>query len=99
MTSKFLMAAISASFLFGTAAMAADAPPKAPAPSRAAAKQLQAAQTANNKKDFAAVLAAVETVKQVSDRTPYDSYIMNRFATSAYIGLKDYNNAALAAEA
>lgn len=97
MTSKFLIAAMSASFLFGTAAMAAE--PKAPAPSRAVLKQLQAAQTANNKKDFPTALAAVEAAKQVSDRTPYDNYVINRFATSVHLGLKDYAAAGVAAEA
>src|SRR5262245_795404 len=98
MTSKFLMAAISASFLFGAAAMAADAPTKAPAPSRAVSKQLQAAQTANNKKDYAAVIAALEEARKVSDRTPYDNYVISRFATSGHLGLKDYAAAALDAE-
>ena len=60
---------------------------------------MQAAQAANNKKDFPAALAAIEAAKQVSDRTPYDNYVINRFATSVHLGLKDYANAGVAAEA
>jgi tetratricopeptide (TPR) repeat protein len=97
MTSKFLIAVASMSFLFCASAMAADAP-KAPAPSRAVLKQLQAAQTANNKKDFPAALAAVEAAKQVSDRTPYDNYVINRFATSIHVGMKDLDAATVDAE-
>ena len=49
MTRKYLLAAASAAILIGAApaAMAADA--KAPKPTAAVYKQLQAAQTANNK--------------------------------------------------
>jgi len=98
MTSKFLIAVASVSFLFGASVMTADAQPKPPTPSRAVLKQLQAAQTANNKKDFPAALAAVEAAKQVSDRTPYDNYVINRFATSIHVGMKDLDAATVDAE-
>jgi len=96
MTSKFLLAAFSASLLLGAAhgAMAADPKPAAgPKISAAVLKPLQAAQAANNKKDYPAALAAVEQAKAVPDRTPYDNYMIHRFAMSVHIGMNDYPGA------
>ena len=58
MKSKFLVAAVSAGFLFGAAqtALAADAP-KAPKLTNAIAKSLQDAQKAGNAKDYPTALA------------------------------------------
>lgn len=98
MTRKFLIAAASVCFLFGASAMAADAP-KAPRPSNAVLKQLQAAQTASGKKDYQAALTAIEAAKQVSDRTPYDNYVIARFGTSAQVGLNNLDAATVDAEA
>jgi hypothetical protein len=100
MTSKFLLAAASAAILLGVAstAMAAEAP-KGPKPTAAVLKNLQAAQTANNKKDFPAALAAIDAAKKVSDRTPYDDYLIARFATSIHIGMQDLDAADVDAEA
>jgi len=98
MTSKLLIAAASVSFLLSTSAMAADAP-KAPRPSNAVLKSLQAAQTASGKKDYQAALTAIDAAKQVADRTPYDNYVINRFATSAHVGLQNLDAAAVDAEA
>jgi hypothetical protein len=98
MTRKFLIAAASVCFLFGASAMAADAP-KAPTPSRAVLKQLQAAQAASGKKDYQAALASIEAARQVSDRTPYDNYVISRFAVSAHVGLNNLDAATVDAEA
>src|SRR6478736_5997292 len=100
MTSKFLLAAASAAILLGVAstAIAAEAP-KGPKPTAAVLKNLQAAQTANNKKDFPAALAAIDAAKKVSDRTPYDDYLIARFATSIHIGMQDLDAADVDAEA
>ena len=59
MTSKFFFAGLTAGLLLGAApgAMAADAP-KPPKITPAVLKNLSAAQTANNKKDYPAALAA-----------------------------------------
>ena len=99
MTSKFLLAAASASILLGAsqAAMAADA--KAPKPSAAVYKQLQVVQAANSKKDYPAALAAIDVAKKVSDRTPYDDYLIARFSSSIHIGMQDLDAADVDAEA
>jgi hypothetical protein len=99
MTSKFLLAGVSASLLFGAAhaAMAADA--KGPKATPAVYKQLVAAQTATTKKDFPAALAAIEAAKAVSDRSPYDNYMIARFSSSIHIGMKDLDAAEPEAEA
>jgi hypothetical protein len=99
MTSKYLLAAASAAILIGAAPTAFAADAKAPKPTAAVYKQLQAAQTANNKKDFPAALAAIDAAKKVSDRTPYDDYLIARFATSIHIGMQDLDAADVDAEA
>ena len=95
MTSKLLLAAFSASLLLGAAhgAMAADKP----APIKltpAVLKALQAAQAANNKKDYPAALAAIQQAEAVSNRTPVDNYQIHRFAMSVHIGMQDMPGAA-----
>lgn len=96
MTSKFLLAAFSASLLLGAAhgAMAADAKPAPIKLTPAVLKALQAAQAANNKKDFPAALAAIQQAEAVSDRTPIDNYQIHRFAMSVHIGMQDMPGAA-----
>jgi len=100
MTSKLLLAGLTAGLLLGASAtaMAADAP-KPPKITSGVAKNLQAAQTANNKKDFPAALAAVQEAKKVSDRTPYDDLMINRFSMSIHVGMQDMAAADLDAEA
>jgi hypothetical protein len=100
MTSKLFLAAVSASLLLGAApcAMAADAP-KPPKITAGVLKNLSAAQTANNKKDYPAALAAVEAAKGISDRTPYDDLMIHRFSMSVHIGMNDYPGADAEAEA
>jgi tetratricopeptide (TPR) repeat protein len=100
MTSKLLLAGLTAGLLLGASAttMAADAP-KPPKITSGVAKNLQAAQTANNKKDFPAALAAIEEAKKVSDRTPYDDLMIDRFSMSIHIGMQDMAAADVDAEA
>jgi len=100
MTSKFLLAAASAALLFGAASTAMAAPDaKPPKASNAVLKQLQAAQAANNKKDYPTALAALDAAKKVSDRNPYDDYLIARFSTSVHIGMQDLDAADVDAEA
>jgi len=90
MNSKLLLAALTAGLLLGASAgaMAADAP-KAPKLSAGVAKNLQAAQAANNKKDYPTAIAAIEEAKKVSGRSPYDDLTIDRFATSVHVGMGD----------
>jgi len=78
MTSKFFLAAVSASLLLGAAhsAMAAPDAPKPPKITQAVLKNLVAAQTANNKKDYPAALDAIKAAQAIPDRTPYDDFMM-----------------------
>jgi hypothetical protein len=96
MTSKLLLAAFSASLLLGAAhgAMAADAKPAPIKITPAVLKALQAAQTANNKKDYPAAIAAIQQAEAVPDRTPTDNYQIHRFAMSVHIGMQDMPGAA-----
>ena len=100
MTSKLLLAGLTAGLLLGASAtaMAADAP-KPPKLTSGVAKNLGAAQTANNKKDFPAALAAIEEAKKVSDRTPYDNLMIARFSMSIHLGMQDMDAADTDAEA
>jgi hypothetical protein len=100
MISKFLVAAISAGFLFGAAptAIAADAP-KAPKLTNAIAKSLQDAQKAGNAKDYPTALAALDKAKAVSGPTPYDTLMINRFAMGIHVGMGDLAAAGVDAEA
>jgi hypothetical protein len=100
MTSKFILGALTAGLLLGAtsgAAFAADA--KAPKLSSGVAKNLQAVQTANGKKDYPTALAALEEAKKVSDRTPYDDLMINRFAMSVHVGMGNLDAADVDAEA
>jgi hypothetical protein len=100
MISKFLVAVVSAGFLFGAAqtAIAADAP-KAPKLTNAIAKSLQDAQKAGNAKDFPTALAAIDKAKAVSGPTPYDTLMINRFAMGIHVGMGDLAAAGVDAEA
>jgi len=98
MTSKFLIAAASVSFMLGASAMAADAP-KPPKLTPAIAKALTEAQKASNAKDYPTALAAIDKAKAVSGPTPYDTLMINRFAMGAHVGMKDLAAAAVDAEA
>ncbi|MEO8300529.1 MAG: hypothetical protein ABI608_01980 [Rhizomicrobium sp.] len=98
MTNKFLIAAVSASFLFGASAMAADAP-KPPKLTAAVQKALSETQKATGAKDYPAALAALEKAKAVSGPTPYDTLMINRFAMTIHLGMNDMAAAGVDAEA
>jgi len=98
MTSKFLIATASASFLFSVSAMAADAP-KAPKITHGIAVALTDAQKAIGIKDYPAALAALEKAKAVSGPTPYDTLMINRFAMGIHVGMNDLAAADVDAEA
>ncbi len=99
MTSKFLLAAVSAGFLFGAVHSAAAAEAKAPKLTNAVAKALQDAQKAGNAKDFPTALAAIDKAKAVSGPTPYDTLMINRFAMGIHVGMNDLAAAGVDAEA
>jgi hypothetical protein len=99
MNSKFLVAGLTAALLLGASVGAMAADPKTLKITPAVSKQLQAAQAASNKKDYPAVLAAVEEAKKVSNRTGYDNYLIARFTMSAHIGMADLAAAAADAQA
>jgi hypothetical protein len=104
MTSKYLLATLTAGLLLGAATggawaqKAADAP-KPPPITKAVLKALAAAQAANNKNDYPAALASIEDAKKVSDRTPYDDLMIDRFSMSVHLGMKDLDAADVDAEA
>jgi hypothetical protein len=98
MTSKFILAALTASFLVGGAAFAADAP-KGPKLTAGVAKNLQAVQAANGKKDYPAALAALDEAKKITDRTDYDNLMIARFSMSVHVGMNDLDAADVDAEA
>jgi len=99
MTSKLLLAAASAGFLFGAAHAASAADAKAPKLTNAIARALQDAQKAGNAKDYPTAMAAIEKAKAVSDPTPYDTLMINRFATGIHVGMNDLAAADVDAEA
>ena len=99
MTSKFLIAAASVSFMLGAGAMTAHAQPKPPKITPAIQKALSEAQKASGAKDYPAALAAIDKAKAVSGATPYDTLMINRFAMGAHVGMKDLAAAAVDAEA
>jgi len=100
MTSKFLLATASAGLLlFGAVQGAAAADAKPPKISSAVAKNLQDAQKAGNAKDYPTAMAAIEKAKAVSDPTPYDTLMINRFAMGIHVGMNDLAAADVDAEA
>lgn len=101
MTMSFARAALTAALLLGAAnaAYAADAKASAPKLTPAVQKHLMAAQTATNKKDYAAALAELDAANQLSNLTPADTVMINSFRLSVHIGLKDYAAADVDAEA
>jgi tetratricopeptide (TPR) repeat protein len=101
MTSKYLLAILTAGLLLGAAtdgAWAADAP-KPPPLTSGVRKALGAAQAANNKNDFPTALAAIEDAKKVDGRTDYDNLMIDRFTMSIHLGMKDLDAADVDAEA
>jgi len=99
MTSKFLLAAASASLLFGAAQAAHAADAKPPKLTQGVARALQDAQKAGNAKDYPTALAAIDKARQVSSPTPYDTLMINRFAMGIHVGMNDLAAADVDAEA
>jgi hypothetical protein len=99
MTTKSLLAALTAGFLLGVVAVADAAPPAAPPISSAVRKHLQAAQTANAAKDYKTALTELQAASAVSDRTPYDNLMIARFTMSVHVGMSDLDAADVDAEA
>ena len=101
MTNKFL-AALTAGLLLGsTAVFAADKPAAAAAPklNKDVRKALMTAQDLVKKSDLPGAMAAINTGKAVSDKTPYDDLELNRYAMSVAVQMKDFAAADAAAEA
>ncbi len=86
MTSKFLLASLSAGLLFGACigAMAADKP-KPPGVTPGVYKQLQALQAALAKNDYAAAQAAIDAARQVTGRKPFDDLKIAEFGMSLHL--------------
>lgn len=101
MTSKFLLATLTAGLMLGGAlgaAIAADTP-KPPSISSAMRKPLTDVQNALGKKDYPAALAAITAAKAVPSPSPYESYLIDRFSMSVHIGMQDLDAADVDAEA
>ncbi|HUO94573.1 MAG TPA: hypothetical protein VMU22_16725 [Rhizomicrobium sp.] len=77
------------------AASAADTPKL----TREVQNDLAGAQKAMQSNDYATALSNVQKAQGVSDRTPYDDYMINTFLAEIYIGQKDYANATAPMEA
>jgi len=98
MTTTSIRAALTAALLLGAVAttQAADDKAKAPAAPKLTSgvqKALSEAQTANNKKDYPAALAAIDKAKAVDSRTAVDNAMIGRFAMAVHIGMGDYPGA------
>lgn len=101
MTSKFLLATLTAGLMLGAAsgaAIAAEAP-KPPSISSAMRKPLTDVQNALGKKDYPAAQAAIAAAKQVPNPSPYETYLIDRFSMSVHIGMQDLDAADVDAEA
>jgi hypothetical protein len=89
-----LLATVSLTAL-SISAFAADAPKI----TRDVGKNLQDAQKADQAKDYKTALEAIQKAQAVSDRTPYDDYMINQFLLQTDVGLNDMQGADTAAEA
>lgn len=84
----------------GTAAAQSPAPAPAPAPTLRAeiAPSLQAAQKALNERQFDEALRQLALAAAVPGRTPYESYVIDRFSVLAASGVRDMKRALESAE-
>jgi hypothetical protein len=106
MNKSFVRAALAAALLSttvagamtitATAAVAADNTGKV---GQAVGKPLAVAQKAMAAKDFQTALTAAQQAQAIPDQTPYETYVINKFLSIIYVGLKDYPNATTAVEA
>lgn len=101
MTKKYLLAALTAGLVLGmvTMADAASAPSDAPKITAGVLKHLAAAQKANNAKDYQTALSEIAEASKISDRTPYDTLMIERFSMSVHVGMGDLDAADVDAEA
>jgi tetratricopeptide (TPR) repeat protein len=102
MKRTLLRAGLVASLMLGAAAIAspaAHAATKQPPMTPSVNKALSEAQKLYGKQDFQGALAEIQKAQQVSDPTPYDKLMTNRFMMQVQIALKDLNAADVAAEA
>ena len=101
MTSKFLLATLTAGLLLGaaTSGALAEDKPKPPTISSAMRKPLTDVQTALGKKDYQAAQAGLAAAKQVPNPSPYETYLIDRFSMSIHLGLNDMDGADVDAEA
>lgn len=60
---------------------------------------LQKAQAALKSGDYNGALTHLQAAKAVEKRSPYENYVISQFETNAYVGLKQYANAAKAIQA
>lgn len=91
---SIVRAAFAAALMSSAAALLAPSPVlAADKASREVAKPLSDAQKAMTAGDFATALTDIKTAQAVTDRTPYDDYLINSFLAQAYIGQKDYASA------
>jgi tetratricopeptide (TPR) repeat protein len=98
MTSKFLLAGLTAGLLLGAyaGAMAADSSPKL---THSVAVALTEAQKDDQAQKYPDALAAIDKAKAITDVKPYDTLMINRFAMSVHIHMKDFAAADVDAEA
>jgi len=98
----FLRAGFAASLMLGAVALAspaAYAAPKQPPMSSSVNRALATAQKAFAKKDYQAALAAIQEAQKVSDPTPFDQLMTNRFMMQVQVALNNFDAADVAAEA
>lgn len=60
---------------------------------------LAEAQKAMKENDYQTALTQVQAAQALTDRTPYDDYMINSFLASIYINMKDYKDATAPIEA
>jgi hypothetical protein len=99
MTSKFLLAAVSAGYAVWSWHSAAAAEAKGPQAHHRRRACPAGRQKAGQAKDFPAAQAAIDKAKAVSDPTPYDTLMINRFAMGIHVGMNDLAAAGVDAEA
>ena len=111
MNTRFVRAALVACLMGSAAILAVTAPlssataadkpaaPAGPLVSKDVGKALAPAQKLLQAGDFSSALVLIKTAQALPDQTPFDTYTINTFLASAYLGLKDYDNAYIAYEA
>ena len=62
-------------------------------------KPLQEAQAALNAKDYATAINKLNEAKAIGGRSAYENYVISQFETNAYVGTKQYANAAKSIQA